>query len=224
MVGDTRGVYYRRPFYANSVFDEPFFSQAACLEETPEGILERVRRLGVTHLVVNLQEGMRVSADYHQYYLKTEQWKNLTRFAKWGLTPLYFKDLLAVFEVNPQIHVNRSAKPYVLNLFSFFYPPAYDLLRDFQNKDYAKAEKEAGMILALFPNEGFWLEKRALIYQAEGNRKKAMRDFQQADKYGGLSLEGYQSWAQLARDARNEKASKLILQRAWSIYLRDSGK
>jgi hypothetical protein len=165
IVGDSRGVYYPRTAFAASAFDEPFFAKAAREEKDAGGILRRLKEAGITHVVLNAPEGIRVSKEYNQYRLSASEWKKINDFEKTGLEPLYWKNYQAVYLVRERLQPTSSGG---MNLFSFFAPEAYDFIRDFNARDYPKAETELSVLLSLFPREGFWLEKKAELRRAWG--------------------------------------------------------
>ncbi len=216
IVGDARGVYYRRPYYANSAFDAPFLAEAARREKGPEGILRRLRELGVTYLAVNIPEGLRTSKDYRQYELRPEEWKRLNEFLAGGLEPVYWKDFLAVYRIRPRL--SATPGPYVANPFSFFCPAAYDFINDFETGNYPRAEEESGELLGLFPKEAYWWEKRALLEAARGKAPEAFRDFRRADSLGGLTAEGYREWAAFSEASRNPVEARRARQKAERAY------
>jgi hypothetical protein len=165
IVGDSRGVYYRRPFFAQSVFDEPFLANAARQSRDAEGILKRLRQLGVNYLVLNVPEGLRVSKEYHQYELQPEEWKRFDRFFRSGLTPVYWKEFQGVYEVNPRLMETTPIPP--LDPFSFFAPQAYDFIAAFQSKNFSLAGKELSELLSLFPGDAYWRNQKGLLQKAE---------------------------------------------------------
>ncbi|HXL72842.1 MAG TPA: hypothetical protein VN963_04380, partial [bacterium] len=157
IVGDARGLYYPRSFYANSVFDEPFLAQAARQEKDTAGILRRLHEYGITHLVINGPEGLRLSADYGQYDLKPGEWAKLNDLTARGLKPLYWKNFQAVYAVKDAL--NNEKHPYVLNLFSFMSPYAYDFSEALKAGDKPKAKDALNHLLTLFPRETYWREQ-----------------------------------------------------------------
>jgi len=209
VVGDARGVYYPRTFIANSAFDRPFFEEAALEGKDPSDILLKLRRSGITHLAVNIPEGQRLSADYHQYTLSVDQWKILDQFLRQGLTPVYFKDYLAVYEVKKEL--SPSTAPYVVDPFSFFYGPSIALRRHIQSGDLTKADKESDLVLLAFPHETYWWEKKAFILAKLGKKERALATYDQAHRLGGMTLEAYGAWAQLAKAAGKPGAYQAIL-------------
>ncbi len=156
IVGDARGVYYRRAFYANSVFDEPFFAAAARGETDAYGIWKRLHQLGITHVVFNISEGERVSNEYHHYDLNPMEWKRLNDFVRMGLEPLYWKDYLAVYKVKDAL---GSESNNIVNPFSFFSQPAHEFIESFKNGRFSEAKRALSEELTLFPGEDYWVEK-----------------------------------------------------------------
>ncbi|HJT25595.1 MAG TPA: glycosyltransferase family 39 protein, partial [bacterium] len=117
VVGDARGLYYGRPFLTDSVFDEQVLSKAAKEEAAPEGIVRRLKKLGVDYLVVNGMEGVRVSADYRHYDLTTEQWKRLDTFVQQDTELVYQQNLQGVYRIGP---VSPEPRPETFDLVLFF--------------------------------------------------------------------------------------------------------
>ncbi len=157
IVGDARGLYYPRSFYANSVFDEPFLVQAVRREKDVAGILKRLHENGITHIVINGSEGLRLSHEYRQYDLKPEEWTRLNLLVAQGLKPLYWKNFQAVYAVKEML--NKEKTPYLLNLFSFLSSYAYDFSEAFKAGDKPKAREALNHILAFFPKEIYWCEQ-----------------------------------------------------------------
>jgi Dolichyl-phosphate-mannose-protein mannosyltransferase len=161
IAGDTRGLYYRRDFLANSAFDEPTLAQITRSSATPEAIAEKVNRLGVTDAVVNIPEGIRISEDYHLYELTPEEWGRLNRYLALYWKPLYFNQFRAVYAIEPSPKAGSlSALPRV-NPFSFFALPAYDFSRAVQARNGPGALAAARAEAALFPGDPFWSRKVA---------------------------------------------------------------
>ncbi len=162
IVGDARGVYYGRPFEAQSVFDEPVLSQSARLAKDPSGILKRLRQMGITHLVVNIPEGMRVST--YQYDLNPLEWKKLDDFVRRGLKLLYWKNFQAVYEVEGGIGPSSGAP--AVDPLSFFTPQAREFNRDIEARNYLGAQKALKEQLTLLPDDGYWQNEKSLLDKA----------------------------------------------------------
>jgi len=165
IVGDSRGVYYERPYLAQSAFDEPFFARAARSAQDAAGILKQLRQLGIDYVVFNLPEGLRVSKEYHQYELKPEEWKRLDSFFKFGLQPLYWRNFQGVYEVQNKLGPVGDRSP--LDPFSFLAPQAYDFFLDSKSGHLEKAEGELDELTTLFPNDFFWRTQKETLDKAE---------------------------------------------------------
>ncbi len=215
LVGDSRGVYYPRDFLANSAFDEPFFQEAARTGNGPRDILKSLRRLGITHVALNIPEGMRIAESYGQYLLNPGQWGNLNEFVRTGLEPVYYKNFLAVYRVKPAL--SEPEGPYLVNPFSFFYPPAYDWFMK-QGGNPAVAEKDADKVLSIFPRESFWWEKKAMAEMSLAKDVEADSAFRAGDSRGILTLEGYRAWAGLAGRAKDFKTRGYALRKMEWVY------
>lgn len=175
IVGDSRGVYYERPYLAQSAFDEPVFAHAARSAPNAAGILEQLRQLGITHVVINLPEGLRVSKEYHQYELRPEEWKRLDDFFERGLKPVYFKNFQGVYEVESRLGPAGARQP--LDPFSILAPQAYDFLADSRSGNHEKAGEELAELTALFPGDSYWQKQKELYFKARrGKDLPASRD------------------------------------------------
>ncbi len=169
LVGDARGIYYRRDFMANSAFDEPTLETIVRTSATPEEIAEKVKRLGVNDAVVNIPEGMRVSEDYHLYELTPAEWGRLNRYLALYWKPLYFNRFRAVYAIEAEPVKTPSDALAPLNPFSFFAPNAYDFSRAMEAGNLPAALEAARAQAVLFPGDAFWSEKKALLLSRKGS-------------------------------------------------------
>jgi hypothetical protein len=161
VVGDAQVLYYKRPTYASSVFDEQFFAAAARKAKGPDGILRSLKELGINYIVVVETLGARNSHEYHQYDLNINQWRNINDFVQKGLAPVEACPYMGLYKVREELLKIGLRKT---NPFRFFSPQAFDFFNDFYNKDYAKAKIELDELLNFFPGEDFWLyEKKELM-------------------------------------------------------------
>ncbi|HET9869857.1 MAG TPA: hypothetical protein VFR02_05115, partial [bacterium] len=154
LVGDARGLYWRRDFLANSVFDEPALARIARQSAGPAQMAERVRRSGITAAAVNLPEGVRTAEDYQSYGEMTgADWKRLDRYLALYWTPLVSDGRSGVWAVRD---VPRTGGATAVDPFSFFTPRAYDLSRALAGGDIPRAIGDARAQAALFPGGTFW--------------------------------------------------------------------
>ncbi len=168
LVGDTRGLYYRRDFLANSAFDEPALEMIARTSATPGEIAEKVKRLGVSDAVVNIPEGIRISEDYHLYELTPQEWDRLNRYLALYWKPLYFNHFRAVYAVEAKPAPAGSSVLGPLNPFSFFAPPAYDFSRAMEAGNLPAALAAANAQTVLFPGDPFWAGKKVSVLSRKG--------------------------------------------------------
>lgn len=152
VVGDAQVLYYKRRTYANSVFDEQFFAAAARNERDAEGILRRLKNLGITHLRFE-DSGSMNAWEYHQYELNKEEWLKIDDFVKRGLEPM--GDGLYRLRENLDVKGNHLDNP-----FSFYPPQAQDWARDSLNKSYEKEKADVDQLLSFFPGDSIWLRQK----------------------------------------------------------------
>jgi hypothetical protein len=225
IAGDARGLYYRRPFLANSVFDEPILKKAVRESADADGVAERVRRLGLNDAVINIPEGIRVSQDYHLYDLTPAEWERLNTYLARYWRPLYFKDFRAAYEIlppggalPPPSPKTMPQNPYVVNPFSFFAPPAYDFSAALRSRNFPAAQEAVQKELQLFPREAYWWEKKGAVEAGLKKPVEAFRDFSRADQLGGLTRAGYAQWASSAQAQGLLSQVKPIQQKAQERY------
>jgi hypothetical protein len=159
VVGDARGLYYDRPFFTNTVFDEQVLAQLAKKESDPEGIGHRLREMGVNYLVMNALEGIRVSSDYHHYDLTSEEWKRLDDFIQRGTILVYGKNLQCVYHVMPSLWERPQRD--IPDLALYFSQPASKYVLDRQKHNAAEAQQDMDEAAKLYPFSLFWKEQQA---------------------------------------------------------------
>jgi hypothetical protein len=163
LVGESRGLYFRRDFLANSAFDAPTLETIVQNSKTPDEVAEKVKRLGVSDAVVNIPEGIRISQDYHLYELTPEEWGRLNRYLALYWKPLYFNQFRAVYAIAGEPTKTPSASLQPLNPFSFFAPAAYDFSQAMEAGNSPAALAAARTQAVLFPGDAFWSGKKALL-------------------------------------------------------------
>ncbi len=68
MIGDERSFYLKRDFIVSSVYDRTAIVEYAAASKDGEDLYARLRADGVTHLTLNLAEGIRLGRDYRMFY------------------------------------------------------------------------------------------------------------------------------------------------------------
>ncbi len=164
VVGDARVLYYKRPTYANSVFDEQFFSDAALKEKDAEGILRRLKELGISYIVFDKLFGVINSREYHQYELKENDWRKLDDFVQEGLEPVLIEDAVSLYQVRDRL---REKGPHVPNPFYLYPPQALDFLNDLSDKNYSQARLNLAQLMAFFPGDDQWAKKESELKKLE---------------------------------------------------------
>jgi hypothetical protein len=216
IVGDSRGLYYDRPFITNSVFDTQTLAGLAQTEKDADGIFLRLKEMGVTHLVINAQEGVRVGADYHHYDLTPEEWSRLDQFFQTKLKVVYDRNFQYVDELNDAVQSASADRPPLPLLF--FTQPGTDFIRDTQRQNWAGVESDAGQVLALDPQSSFWWEQEARTQVQLGERPEAEKSFEKAGHLGILEPDSYRLWAQTARSLGLKAKSNAILEKVGELH------
>jgi 4-amino-4-deoxy-L-arabinose transferase-like glycosyltransferase len=164
VVGDAQVLYYDRPVYANSVFDEQFFAAAARKENDAAGILQRLKELGITYVVFDQLLGVVNSREYHQYELKKDEWRKLDDFVQKGLEPIVIENTVSLYRVSDALRENGSRVP---NPFFLYPSQASDFLNDLSDKNYSKAKLELNQLKDFFPGEEYWVKKESEFNRME---------------------------------------------------------
>jgi hypothetical protein len=170
VVGDARGLYYPRPFQANSAFDTPFFEEAARLEKDASGILRRLKKNGVDVVVMNLPEGIRLSQEYGHYQLGAAEWAKLDQFFRQGLDPVLIRPNLQAYLVREDLNAHLPFAPY--DPLTFFDPKAIEFSQALNSGDLTKAESLRKDIMELFPEDPFWQGQVARLNQRKPKKGK----------------------------------------------------
>jgi hypothetical protein len=156
VVGDAQVLYYKRPVYANSVFDEQFFAAAARDEKDSEGILKRLQKRGITYVVFDKLLGVMNAREYRQYELNGDEWNKIDDFAQRGLVPIVDQNAVALYQVKENLVKKESRVP---NPFYLYPPQALDFLCDLKDGNYSKARRELDELKAFFPGDDHWAKK-----------------------------------------------------------------
>ena len=158
VAGDARGLYYKRPFLTNSVFDTQCLAQAAREEKDAAGMARRLKEWGVDYLAVNGLEGVRVCADYHHYDMTTEEWKRLDDFIQRGTEPLYLENFQGVYRILPVLAEKPGAEK--MNLLLFFSKPASDFVKHVRERKWKEAGEALDESLRLYPFSATWASQK----------------------------------------------------------------
>ena len=116
VVGDSRSLYYPRPFLANSVFDPQVLEVLARRAKDAEGIWRGLREMGVDDLVVSGEEGMRVAEQYGHYALKPGEWEKLDGFIQSHADLVFRRGASGVYHLRDQPVQRKKPIPNLLNL------------------------------------------------------------------------------------------------------------
>lgn len=100
IVGDARSLYYPRPFYANSVFDEQVLPKLALQKKDGEDIWRGLKEMGVDAVVFSGEEGKRLAGQYPFYTFEPASLEKLKGFIQYQ-TDLYFDGLNGVYRLRP---------------------------------------------------------------------------------------------------------------------------
>ncbi|HTA76966.1 MAG TPA: glycosyltransferase family 39 protein [bacterium] len=169
VVGDARGLYYKQPFLTNTVFDTQTLAQIAREEKDAQGIARRLRELGVDYLVVNGQEGVRVSKDYHHYELTTDQWRHLDEFIQRGTELMYSQNLQGVYGLLPEL--KKPLKDEKADLVLLFSPPVSQFFDDVKKQDMKTAEEDLNRVVQLYPFSSFWKKQKSSFEKSVASSK-----------------------------------------------------
>ncbi len=115
VAGDARGLYYPRPFYANSVFDAQVMGKLARKAKDGAGIWKRLREMGIDALAVSGEEGRRIAGQSTLDAITPEEEVKLDDLLQHWTDPLFFHGLDGLYRLR-----DSSAPPR---------PPIHDLLK-----------------------------------------------------------------------------------------------
>jgi hypothetical protein len=158
IAGDARGLYYDRSFLTNTVFDEQVLAKAAQEEKDAEGMIRRLKKMGVDFLVVNGLEGIRVSSDYRHYDLTAQEWERLDDLIQRGTEPVYLQGYQGVYRILPSLR--DPAKIESVNLFLFFSKPAARFILNMQQRKFDEAEEALKETMKLYAFSDLWKRQK----------------------------------------------------------------
>lgn len=111
MIGDERSFYLKKNFVVSSVYDKTAIVEYASSSKNGDEMFARLRADGVTHLLVNLMEGMRIGKDYNVFYFSPASLAVFNDLWSRHVKEVYFNDetdagrflnRTAVYELVPQ--------------------------------------------------------------------------------------------------------------------------
>jgi hypothetical protein len=115
VVGDARGLYYPRPFYTNSVFDEQVLPILAREERDEDGIRKRLLEMGIDAMVVSGEEGKRLYGKGP--VLPPQNSKKLDLFIQRWTDPLVLKGGSGIYLLRSQPAEGRGPIPDFLRFY-----------------------------------------------------------------------------------------------------------
>jgi hypothetical protein len=122
MVGDERSFYLKRDFLVSSVYDKTAIVEYAAASKNGDEMYARLKADGITHMMLNLVEGIRLGKSYHTFYFTPASLAVFNDFWARHVKQLYandeadggrFMNRTAVYEITPG--VDSSSTP-LLNL------------------------------------------------------------------------------------------------------------
>jgi hypothetical protein len=116
VVGDARGLYYPRPFYTNSVFDEEVLPKLAREGKDGDDIWKKLHEMGMDALVISGTEGKRLYGQ-GSAALDPQGIEKLDRFIQRWTDPLVLKGGSGIFLLRSQPAVERAPVPDLLGFF-----------------------------------------------------------------------------------------------------------
>jgi hypothetical protein len=149
IAGDSRSLYYTRPFVTDLGYEKPFLVRLF----QDEGDLDRVRlkmkEAGFTHLVVNVGEGIQVNSKYPQYNLTSRQWELLNEYFEKGLDEIFHSGPIVIYEVRS--HLKERPDVGQVNPILFFSEPVIRYLQAKRDGREKEAEVWREKISELYP-------------------------------------------------------------------------
>ncbi|OGR68148.1 MAG: hypothetical protein A2081_02320 [Elusimicrobia bacterium GWC2_61_19] len=125
IIGDARGSYFRKDFMVSSVFDKTPIVEYAAAAKTGEELYSRLKAEGITHLLLNPAEGIRLGKAYNMFY-----WDARARGIYDAFWDKHVVEVYAHEEMDNGRPVNRVA---VYELVSKLPPgvsPAFNIMRE----------------------------------------------------------------------------------------------
>lgn len=125
IVGDARGSYFKKDFVVSSVFDKTPLVEYAAASKTGEELYARLRAEGITHILLNAAEGIRLGRAYNMFY-----WDARARGVYDEFWNEHVRELYAFDEIEHGKPSNRVAVYELADKRPPAAPPAFNMMKE----------------------------------------------------------------------------------------------
>ncbi|OGR73831.1 MAG: hypothetical protein A2179_01500 [Elusimicrobia bacterium GWC2_63_65] len=133
IIGDARGAYFKKDFVVSSVFDKTPIVEYAAASASGEELYSRLKAEGVTHLLLNAAEGIRLGRAYNMFY-----WDARTSGVYDEFWDRHVVEVHAYEEVENGRPSNRVAVYALADRRPAGIPPPFNVMRDIIMKNIAR--------------------------------------------------------------------------------------
>ena len=99
-IGETRGYYCNRCYITNSVFDLNPIVEIANNSKSAEEMLEKLKNMGITHILYNDREAERLEKGYHIFYWNDNGYEINKNFKQKYLQCIYQEEAVYIYEID----------------------------------------------------------------------------------------------------------------------------
>lgn len=125
MVGDERSFYLKKRFIVSSVYDKNALVEYASASKDGADLYARLRADGVTHLLINTAEAIRLGRGYRMFY-----WDARARGVFYAFWALHAREVFAFDEKQGGASINRVAVYEIVDALPAGSPPQFNLMKE----------------------------------------------------------------------------------------------
>jgi hypothetical protein len=125
IIGDSRSFYLKKDFVVSSVFDKTPIVEYAASARDGEDLYARLKAAGITHLLLNVAEGIQLGKSYGMFY-----WDPRARGVFDDFWDRHVRQVFASDETQGGRPFNRVAVYELVDRLQAGSPPAFNLMRD----------------------------------------------------------------------------------------------
>ena len=126
MIGDEKSFYFRKDYLVSSVYDKTAIVEYSAASRDGDDLYARLRADGVTHLLVNTADAIRLGRDYKMFY-----WDERARGVFYAFWERHAREVYAFDESQNGRVFNRIAVYELAEKLPAGAPPAFNVMKEY---------------------------------------------------------------------------------------------
>ena len=128
LVGDERSITLKKDFIVSSVYDKTALVEYAAASRDGEDLYERLKADGITHMLLNTAEAIRLGTGYRTFY-----WDERTRGVFYDFWGRHLKEVFSFDEPHNRVLVYELADKLPAGV-----PPPFNMMKEVVMKNLDK--------------------------------------------------------------------------------------